>query len=245
MDKILFENDFHKFILLGFAESKEESGIPSNQYLIIHKNKATLINPGGFGLFPILISRVLKYTDVENIKNIILSHQDPDVSGGLNIWMETTKADVYISKLWTRFIPHYDITNPEKIKPVPDEGMDVNLSEDSILKLIPAHFLHSPGQMNLYDPTSKILFSGDIGAGLLPCSNNELFIKDFDDYVHCIEKFHKRYMASNRALRKWIKTVEKLDIDIIAPQHGYLYKGKSIDKLFEYLYDLKCGVDLL
>ncbi len=244
MDKVLFETKKHKYILVGFAESKEEAGIPSNQYMIIHENQAILLDPGGFGLFPILISRVLKYTNIENISKIILSHQDPDVSGGLNIWLETTNADVYISKLWLRFIPHYDIEHSDRIIPVPDEGMDIEISKDYKLRLIPAHFLHSPGQINVYDPVSKILFTGDIGAGLLPCSNNELFVKNFEEYIPCIEDFHKRYMASNKALRKWVDEVRKLDIDIIAPQHGYLYKGKEKDKLLEYLYNLKCGVDL-
>ncbi len=245
MDKILFDEKNHKYILIGFAESKDEQGIPSNQYLIIHKKKSILIDPGGFGLFPILLSRLLKYTKLQNIQTIILSHQDPDVCGGLNIWLEMTEAEAYISRLWLRFLPHYDIKKVDKIFGIPDEGMDLQIDGKFYLKLIPAHFLHSPGQVNVYDPVSKILFTGDIGAGMLPCSENSLFVEDFERYKGCIDGFHKRYMASNEALRKWISTVEKLDIDIIAPQHGYLYKGESINKLFEYLYQLKCGIDLL
>ncbi|WP_457640649.1 oxygen-binding di-iron domain-containing protein [Persephonella sp.] len=245
MDKILFEKKNHKFILLGFAESKEEQGIPSNQYLIVHNKKGVLLDPGGFGLFPVLLSRVMKYVSLQNIQNIILSHQDPDICGGLNIWMEMTGAKVYISRLWLRFIPHYDIKDIDKIYGVPDEGMDLEITSGFKLKLIPAHFLHSPGQINVYDPVSKILFTGDIGAGLLPCSENKLFVADFDNYVKCIEAFHKRYMASNEALRKWVREVEKLDIDIIAPQHGYLFSGENVEKLLKYLYDLKCGVDIL
>ena len=245
MDKILFDGKNHKYVLIGFAESKDEQGIPSNQYLIIHKNRSILIDPGGFGLFPILLSRLLKYTKLQNIQTIILSHQDPDVCGGLNIWLEMTEAEAYIPKLWLRFLLHYDIKKADRITGVPDEGMDLHIDGKFYLKLIPAHFLHSPGQINVYDPVSKILFTGDIGGGMLPCSENNLFVEDFEGYKDCIDNFHKRYMSSNKALRKWIKTVEKLEIDIVAPQHGHLYRGESINKLFDYLYQLKCGIDLL
>ncbi|NPA16806.1 MAG: MBL fold metallo-hydrolase [Aquificae bacterium] len=245
MDKVLFENKTHRFILLGFGESKEELGIPSNQYLIVHDKKAAILDPGGFGLFPVLLSRVLKYTKLSRINAIILSHQDPDICGGLSIWLEMTEARAYISRLWMRFLPHYDIKQTDRIFGVPDEGMELQIGTGFRLQLIPAHFLHSPGQINVYDPVSKILFTGDIGAGILPCSENSLFVEDFDEYIPCIEGFHKRYMASNEALRKWVKRVEKLDVDIIAPQHGFLFKGEAVEKLLRYLYDLKCGVDLL
>lgn len=245
MDKVLYQEKDHRFILLGFAESKEEQGIPSNQYLITHGKTGILLDPGGFGLFPVLLSRVIKYTELENISHIILSHQDPDICGGLNIWLEMTPAQAYISRLWLRFLPHYDIKQIDRVIGIKDEGEDLKITEDFKIKLIPAHFLHSPGQINVYDPISKILFTGDIGAGILPCSENKLFVEDFESYIQCIEPFHKRYMASNEALRKWVKRAEKLDIHIIAPQHGYLFKGETVYKLFEYLYNLKCGVDLM
>lgn len=245
MDTLLYEEQDHRYLLIGFAESAQESFIPSNQYMICHDDLSVLLDPGGFGLFPVLVSRVLKYTSMENIKAIILSHQDPDVSGGVNIWAELTNAKIYISSLWIRFIPHYDLRNTSNIVSVPDEGMDVAFSSSFLLKILPAHYLHSPGHINVYDPISKILFTGDIGASILPCSQNELFVEDFDTFIPCIEGFHTRYMASNKAVRKWIKDIEKLDVDMIAPQHGYLYKGEAKEKFLRWLHGLKCGVDLL
>ncbi|KJJ86114.1 metallo-beta-lactamase family protein [Candidatus Omnitrophus magneticus] len=245
MEVVLYDDKGHKYVLIGFADSKDENSIPSNQYLITQGKTAALLDPGGFGLFPVLISRVLKHTAIENIEAIILSHQDPDVNGGLNIWEEITKAKIYISRLWTRFLPHYELKGAANIVPVEDEGAEIHLSSNLTLKIIPAHFLHSPGHINVYDPVAKILFSGDIGASVLPCSNNQLFVEDFDAFLPCIEGFHKRYMSSNKALRMWIKAIENLDINIIAPQHGYLYKGETIDKFIKWLYDLKCGVDIL
>ncbi|MBF0465191.1 MAG: MBL fold metallo-hydrolase [Nitrospirae bacterium] len=89
MDVVLSKQMSHKFVLIGFADSKNEKSIPL--YLITDDDTAVLLDPGGFGFFPVLISRVLKYTPAENIKAIILSHQDPDVNGGINMWAEIQK----------------------------------------------------------------------------------------------------------------------------------------------------------
>lgn len=244
MHEVLYQSDRHKFVLLGLGESRHEKGIPSNQYLVLHEDAAALLDPGGFGLFPILNARIFKYTDPKNIRAIFLSHQDPDVTSGVNVWIEFTGARVYLSQLWLRFIPHLDVTQPENLVPLPDEGGPVEVAPGFSLQVVPAHFLHSPGHINVYDPLAKILFTGDIGTSTDP--TDRLFVDDFDAALpRHIEPFHRRYMASNVALRRWVKTVEKLDVRILAPQHGPLYRGQAIGRLLRWLYDLRCGVDLL
>lgn len=245
MDKVLYEDDKHKYILIGFADSADEKSIPSNQYLVCHGEISVMLDPGGFGMFPILVSRVLKYTKIENIKAMLLSHQDPDVAGGINVWEQITNAKIYVSSLWVRFIPHYELKNMDKVIGIQDGATEIVFADDFKLNVITAHFLHSPGHFNYYDPVSKVLFSGDIGAAVLPCSNDSVFVDDFQSVLHCIEPFHTRYMSCNKALRKWVKDVEAYDVDTIAPQHGYLYRGKAKEDFLKWIYDLKCGVDLI
>ena len=50
---------------------------------------------------------------------------------------------------------------------LPDEGGLVPLG-NAVIRAVPAHFLHSVGNFGFYDPTSRIFFSGDIGASLIP-----------------------------------------------------------------------------
>ncbi len=52
-------------------------------------------------------------------------------------------------------------------------------------------------------------------------------------------------MTSNRALRYWLKTIKPFEIDIIAPQHGYLYRNNAIEGLLTWLETLECGSDLV
>lgn len=242
MHELLYRSGEHAFVMLGFGESRLEEGIPSNQYMVQHGDACALLDPGGFGLFPILNARISKFTDPKNVKAIFLSHQDPDVSSGVDIWVEVTHAKVYVSSLWMRFLPHFDLTHPANLQPIGDKGAEVEIAPGFVLQAVPAHFLHSPGQINVYDPISRILFSGDIGAS---SSQQEagVFVDDFERWLPHIAPFHRRYMASNKALRRWIREIEKLDIETIAPQHGALYRGEAKEQLIRWLYDLKCGVD--
>jgi flavorubredoxin len=53
---------------------------------------------------------------------------------------------------------------------IEDKGGTIRFRDGVELKIIPAHFLHSTGNFTLYDPISKILFSGDIGVSVFPKS---------------------------------------------------------------------------
>ncbi|SCK24937.1 MBL fold metallo-hydrolase [Vogesella sp. LIG4] len=241
----LFDSGTHRFVLLNESEPGEEDGIRSNQYLIQHGEDGVLLDPGGFGVMPRVLTEMLRYLPPNQIKAIILSHQDPDIVGGISAWLELTHSPVYISSIWLRFIPHYGIEAMERFTGVPDAGQHLSITPDFDLQLIPAHFLHSEGQINVYDPRSKILFSGDIGAAMMPTDLDEAFVDDFSRHIPHIEGFHRRYMCSNRAARNWVQRVSRLDIDMIAPQHGPVYRGKAVQEFLAWFNQLECGVDLL
>lgn len=178
------------------------------------------------------------------LTNLFFSHQDPDIVAAANGWLMTTDATGWAPSLWIRFIPHFGIDNlvASRLKPIPDGGMVLNLAGCDLL-FIPAHFLHSPGNCQVYDPTSKILYSGDLGASL---GMDYLDVPDFDAHLQYMEGFHKRYMTSNRAMRAWAKMVRQLDIDLIAPQHGAIFRGKTmVNQFIDWCDTLECGVDLL
>jgi flavorubredoxin len=244
-DKILFDNGSHKFIMFSFDdETHEDSYLSVNQYLIVHNNTGVLIDPGSEAIFDELSEAVTKYVALENIKYIFLSHQDPDVSGSITQWSITTPAKFIISSLWVRFMSHYGFLNMSRIMALPDHGAKVHFGENFI-QFVPAHFLHSPGNFSLYDSLSKILFSGDIGAAIVPAIDEYKHVKNFQDHKKHLEGFHKRYMGSNQLCRAWVAHLEKLDISMIAPQHGLLFEGENVKLFLEWFKELQCGSDFL
>lgn len=235
----------HKFILLNESEPGEEDGVRSNQYLIVHEDAGALLDPGGFGVMPRVLAEMLRYLPPDRIRGIFLSHQDPDIVGGISTWLELIDAPVHVSSIWMRFLPHYGLKDMSAFVGVPDNGMQCTLAPGFALSVVPAHFLHSEGQINVYDPVARILFSGDIGAAMMPADRDDAFVDDFDAHLPFVRGFHRRYMGSNKAIRCWLATIADLDIAMIAPQHGPVYRGPAVRAFLEWLRDLECGIDLL
>jgi len=131
----------------------------------------------------------------------------------------------------------------ERLIELPDTGQVIPLGESSIVA-VPAHFLHSVGNFQFYDPTAKILFSGDMGASIV--EDASLPITDFEAHIKKMKGFHQRYMCSNKVIRLWVNMVRQMDLDMIVPQHGTAFVGKEmINQFLDWIENLECGVDLM
>jgi flavorubredoxin len=242
-DKVLFDNGTHRNILLEDSGSAG-SAVQANQHLIMHNGEAMLLDPGGHKVYSQVLSKTFAALGRGRLRYLFLSHQDPDIVAAVNGWLMTTDATAYISALWQRFVPHFGLDHllEDRLLPIPDEGMTFEMGGETLFAL-PAHFLHSVGNFQLYDPVAKILYSGDLGASL----GMEYFeVTDFDAHLKYMEGFHRRYMTSNRAMSAWAGMVRNLDIDIIAPQHGALFRGKPmVEKFIDWCASLDCGIDLI
>lgn len=239
---VLFDQDGHKNIVLDDLETG--LAVQANQHLIMHDGRAMLLDPGGHKVYARVLSQTLQLTRGGRLDYIFLSHQDPDIVAAVNGWLMTTDAKALCPKLWFRFIPHFGLDHllEPRMDPIPDEGRKVDLGGQE-LWVLPAHFLHSCGNFQVYDPTSKILYSGDLGASL---GADSRFVQDFDAHLPFMEGFHRRYMTSNAVLRAWVRMVEPLEIETIAPQHGAMFRGRSmVDQFLKWCWDLPCGVDLM
>jgi len=241
--KAIYNTPEHKVIF--FEELTPASAVQANQALIIHKGEGMLLDPGGHKVFSKLLSDISLYIPPNQIKYIFLSHQDPDIVASINGWLMTTKAQAYVSKLWMRFLPHFGLDSQleDRVIPIDDGGTKITLGGDCELLILPAHFMHSPGNFQVYDPCSKILFSGDLGASL---GQDYFFVENFDEHIKYMEGFHKRYMASNKVLKLWASMVRQLDIEMIVPQHGAIFKGKEmVERFINWVENLQVGVDLI
>ena len=237
--KVLYQDERHSVIWLGTDEKENEGVVQTNQYLVVDGGKAALIDPGGVHLFARVVSAISRHVELDKIEMVTFSHQDPDVSSGIALWMGVTKARVYISSLWMRFLPHFGIVDLSRITPIEGSGRSLPLN----LRFVPAHFLHSPGNWCVYDPISKIIFSGDIGAAVFPNGGQYVMVDDFEAHKKLIDGFHKRVMASNKAVQAWLRSIAGLDIDMIAPQHGAIFPREAAVKFLAWLKTLECGVD--
>ncbi|MDO8346675.1 MAG: MBL fold metallo-hydrolase [Rugosibacter sp.] len=239
-----------KHICLAFydlVDEEHDHAVQSNQFLIVDNAHGALIDPGGNMTYNALLMAMQKYFPSRNLDYILASHADPDIIASVNKWFIASPCKVLISKLWTRFVPHFttgrDITG--RIEGIPDAGMNIPLGQCA-LKAIPAHFMHSEGNFQFYDPVAKILFSGDLGVSLAASAEAEKPVADFAAHVPKMIGFHRRYMISSKVTRFWAQMVRGLDIEQIVPQHGQRFVGKEMcGKLIDWIENQPCGIDLL
>jgi flavorubredoxin len=218
--------------------------VQANQHVIIHGDEAIVLDPGGHKVHTKLFAELASVVPIQKIRHFFFSHQDPDIIAAANAWLMLTDATGHLSSLWMRFITHFGVDEyvVSRLQQIPDAGTEILLG-GQLLHVIPAHFLHSPGNFQVYDPVSKILYTGDLGASL---GQDYTVVPDFDAHLRYMEGFHKRYMSSNRAMRVWAQRARRLDVETIAPQHGAMMVGRPmVERFIAWAEGLSCGTDLL
>lgn len=242
-ETLLYDDGIHKCVMFSLEdEEHQDYSLSVNQFLVIQHDSAVLIDPGSGAIFGELYDAVSRHIDPSKIKYIFFSHQDPDVAGAIAEWSVSTSAQLIVSKLWTRFMGHYGLMDMGRIIALEDHGGKIKFGND-YLQFIPAHFLHSPGNFSLYDSRSKILFSGDIGAAILSPQNLNKQVDDFEEHRPFLESFHGRYMAANRFCRAWVKCVRANEVEMIAPQHGSLFRGDTARHFLAWFEEVEGGLE--
>lgn len=237
--KLLFD-DKHQWYVFARDPDKPEKIIDTNQYMVVSGKESVVLDPGGIEIFSSMLSTILKFIPIEQVTHLFASHQDPDIISSLGMWDQVVpKAKLYTPNLWEGFIRHFGCENIEFCG-IEDGGGELKIG-DTVLQFIPAHYLHSSANFQVYDPVAKILFSGDIGAALEP-QESPLFIDDFDSHCEKMKFFHQRWMPSNEAKMHWLNRVRKLDIDMMLPQHGRIFRGQEIQKFFDWFEALDVGI---
>ncbi|MEW5904810.1 MAG: MBL fold metallo-hydrolase [Pseudomonadota bacterium] len=236
----IYANGSHKWLAVSRDPARPNYLIDTNEYLIVNGTEALLTDPGGSEIFPAVFSAICEDFNPTHIRALFASHQDPDIISSLSLWLEFKRElRCYTSWLWTSFIPHFGGKDDTFI-PLPDEGMDIPLGGIT-LRAVPAHYLHSSGNFHLYDEQARILFSGDVGAAMLPHDSTELFVKDFDAHIRLAEGFHRRWMGSKVAVLDWCERASQMQIDMLCPQHGAIYQGDDVMRFINWFAELEVG----
>jgi flavorubredoxin len=237
----IYEQGDHSWRVITGDPQRPNHLIDTNEYVVASDGQAIIIDPGGQEIFPAVFSALTANFDPRTITHVFASHQDPDVISSLALWLAFNPSlRCYASWLWGSFIPHFGGT-AQTIIGLPDEGGPISLGRRT-LQAVPAHYLHSSGNFHLYDRDAKLLFTGDLGAALAPAGEEQLFVEDFDKHIRHAEGFHRRWMGSQVAKDDWCARASKLEIDLLCPQHGSIYRGKDVARFIDWFGALEVGV---
>ncbi|MEQ6291099.1 MBL fold metallo-hydrolase [Vogesella sp. GCM10023246] len=237
----IYQEGNHRWVVIARDAAKPGYVIDTNEYLISRDGDNLLTDPGGSEIFPAVFAALSTVVDPMSINRLFASHQDPDIISSLGLWLDCNpKIRCHVSRLWDSFIPHFG-GDDQSLQSIPDEGQHIPLGQGQ-LEAVPAHYLHSSGNFHLYDPDARILFSGDVGAALLPPDEGELFVRDFDQHIRHAEGFHRRWMGSTEAKLDWCERASRLKIDMMCPQHGAIFQGEDVMRFINWFAELPVGL---
>jgi len=235
----IYEDGPHEWIVFGRDPNKPEKVIDTNQYMIMVNGRAFLLDPGGVELFAPMLAAIVHYTSVDDIVALFASHQDPDIISSLGLWDKVLPdVKLYAPWMWEGFIRHFGCEQID-YAPIGDDGDVVDIGGEKF-HFIPAHYCHSSGNFSVYDPKAKILMSGDIGAALLP-DEAPMYVENFDAHVQYMKGFHQRWMPSNAAKNAWVARIRALDVELMCPQHGAIFRGDDVTRFLDWFEALEVG----
>lgn len=227
MNKVMLAEDIY---LVGKMDDREvpfhrlilSKGTTYNSYLL-KTEKPTVIDTVDMEFGREYVEFLSSLIDPADIQYIVINHTEPDHSGGLaalagrapNATIVCTEPAVdelkEMYKLHTRnFLVVQD-----------GDTLDIG---GKTLKFKETPYLHTEETMITYCMEDKILFPCDIFSTHV--ASKEFFAdkagvditEDFIGYYNAIIHPHRRYV------RTLIKALEELDVQMIAPSHGYILR---------------------
>ncbi|MBZ4374193.1 hypothetical protein [Corallococcus sp. AS-1-6] len=206
-----------------------------------------LIDPGSSSDFSTIHTKVVSLIGgMDRLSALFINHQDPDVGSSANIISArySPRASILCSEDTWRLIVHFNLPRNRFI---PTEKFTGGLSVPTGHKLlpVPSPFCHFRGAVMLYDPQTRVLFTGDLFGGLTDSKAQGLWAEESD--WTGIRAFHQIYMPVNSALVRAVAAIRKLTpaVEMIAPQHGRIIRGKLVQQFLERMERLQVGLDII
>ncbi|MFH0825771.1 MAG: flavodoxin domain-containing protein [Pseudomonadota bacterium] len=219
--------DFH-----GYSTYK---GTSYNAYLVLDE-KVTLFDTVKHGFKNDLLHNIHKVIEPSKIDYIVVNHVEPDHSGSLAEMIDIIKPEkVFCSPMGHKaLLQHYHKTDwPYEVVKT---GREISLGKRTV-QFLETRMMHWPDSMFSYLKEDAVLISSDAFG------QHWATTERFNDEVDAAElmKHATKYYANillpySNFLQKLIADVGKMNlkIDIIAPDHGVIWRDNPIQIVEAY-----------
>jgi flavorubredoxin len=223
--------DFHSY--------ETTRGSTYNAYLLTD-DKNVLVDTVKAPYASVLLNQVESKIPLSKLDYVICNHAEPDHSGSLpEVIRRCPNVEVICNaKCKDALQKHYD-TSRWKFRLVED-GETINIGSRS-LTFIDTPMVHWPESMFTYIPEQKVLFSMDAFGQHYSTS------KRFDDEVNFTELMFeaKTYYANivmlyGKPIEKVLGKASALEIEMIAPSHGVIWRSHLKEIITAYMDWVRC-----
>ena len=208
--------DFHGY--------NTDRGATYNAYLV-RDEKTALIDTVNSPFADRLLHNIGELTDLTSVDYVVCNHAEPDHAGGMARVMEALPNAVLVcdKKCEAALGRHHDTSGWKTL--IVATGDTLSLGRRT-LEFIETPMVHWPESMFTYIPEEKLLFSMD-AFGQHYASSQRF---DDDAPLCTVMEEAKTYYANivmpfGRQVAKVLERAAKLDIEMIAPSHGVIWRS--------------------
>ncbi len=216
------------------------NGVTLNSYIVKGEKTAIIDGVVGWDGVPETLFDNLADINVDpkDIDYLIVNHMEPDHSG----WIESFKKindnfTIFCTDKAAKLVNSFygEDINIQVVK----EGDTLDLGNGKILSFHPVPNVHWPDTMYTYEVDSKILFSCDMYGAFGKIEEHIFDDEMTQEEVELFEFEGIRYFSNvmntfTPALKRAIQKSREFDINIVAPGHGPLYRGKPNKIIDDY-----------
>jgi len=207
----------------NFHGYQTNRGSTYNAFLVMDE-KITLIDTVKGPFAEDLLARIASVVDPAKIDYVISNHSEPDHSGALPRILEAVKPEkLFASVAGAKTLKAYYGIDAEVVK----TGDSVSLGKGK-LAFVDTKMLHWPDSMVSYYDLDKALFSQD--AFGMHLAGSKLWADEYDGSI--LEQEARKYFANilNVQAPKVAALIDSLpglglDIELVLPDHGPLWRG--------------------
>jgi serine/threonine-protein kinase len=206
-----------------------------------------IIDPGSSSDFAVVSAKLgTVIGGPGRLSGMFINHQDPDVGSSAAVISAryAPKASIFCSEATFRLIVHFNLPR-DRFVDTDKLARGIPIPTGHVVIPVPTPFCHFRGAVMLYDPETRVLFSGDLFGGLTAPGARGIWADETD--WSGMRAFHQTYMPTQRVLASAVRAIRRLDppVEIIAPQHGRLLRGPLLAKMLDRLEKLPVGLDIL
>lgn len=213
-----------------------QEGVSYNSYLVLGQKRA-LIDLAKNHHAGALLDQISDVIDPATLDYVVINHMEPDHTGAINMLQRVAPGARFVAsaKAAPMLEAYYGLAD-EQVRVV-SEGDELSLGDRTLsFHMIP--FVHWPETMVTYDAAERVVFSCDAfgGFGALRGAIFDDNCCDMDWYIQEALRYFANIIAKfSRPVLNAIEKLRTLDVGVIAPSHGLVWRNEPqrIVELYE------------